>query len=77
MDAAEKLVFRRVERKNGENWDVITFDQLRKGDLFKLYDPVDDMQWENGKQVYIANSDATPCEPNGNYVVEADNYEQA
>lgn len=76
MDA-ENLVFRRVERKNGENWDVITFDQLRKGDLFKLYDPVGEPQWENGDQIYIAKGDAFPCEPGGNYGIEADEYEQA
>jgi hypothetical protein len=70
-----KLVFRKVERKNNEEWEVITFDHLRKGDLFKLYDPADEHQIEDGKQVYIAKSDAEPTGPpeQCNYVIEAEN----
>lgn len=79
-DSYAKLVFRRVERKKGDGWETITFDLLKKGDLFKLYDPVGEGQWENGKEVYIAKSDAEPYyfvwshhDPFDNYyMIEAD-----
>jgi hypothetical protein len=70
-----KLIYRKVERRNGEEWEVITFDLLKKGDLFKLYDPTGEGQVETGEQVYIATSDAEPYGPpeQCNYMVEADN----
>ena len=70
-----KLVLRRVERKGVEGWEVVTFDLLRKGDLFKLWDTPGDNQVENGEQVYIAMSDPEPCGPpeQCNFVIEAEN----
>ena len=71
--AEEGLVYRRVERKRGDGWEEITFDLLKKGDLFKLYDPICEGQIEDGNTIYIAKSDAEVChEPDGNYVIEAD-----
>lgn len=66
--------FRKVERKTGgEQWEEIPFSALRKGDHFKLYDQPGDKIFEDGSQVYVAKGDPFPCEPTGNFGIEADN----
>jgi hypothetical protein len=72
------VIFRKVERQTADGvWEEIGFDELKKGDLFKLYDdptiepgkPV----YEDGKTVYVANGDPYPAgPPDGNYGIEAD-----
>ena len=70
--------WRRVERLTAENtWEEITFDELKAGDCFKLYD--DGGGIEDGTIVYLAKGDAELCavpegfdSPEGNYMVEAD-----
>lgn len=67
--------FRKVERQTaGGTWEEIGFDELKKGDLFKLYDePKTGHVYEDGNTIYVANSDPFPAgSPDGNYGIEAD-----
>lgn len=69
------VIFRKVERQTADGgWEHIGFDELRKGDLFKLYDEEgQEPKYEDGTTVYVANSDPYPAgPPDGNYGIEAD-----
>lgn len=72
------VIFRKVERQTADGgWEEIGFDELKRGDLFKLYegegaDPTHPV-YEDGTVVYVANSDPYPGgPPEGNYGIEAD-----
>jgi len=67
------LKLRKVERVNAD--DTVTeilFSELKTGDRFKLTDVDDENPLEKGDVIYIAKSDAKPCEPEGNFGIEAE-----
>ena len=68
------MAFRKVERQTANGgWEAIRFAELKKGDLFTLYDSDSDGRVEDGNTVYIAKSDAEVChDSEGNFVIEAD-----
>ena len=73
------VIFRKVERQTADGgWEEIGFDELKKGDLFKLYDGEGaDPTYEDGSVVYVANGDPYPAgPPDGNYGIEADVAQQ-
>jgi hypothetical protein len=65
------LQLRRVERLENGEFKQIQFSELKTGDHYKLYDDGEN-PFEDGSQVYVALSDAEPCEPKGNYMVRSD-----
>ena len=61
------MELRKVERKTANGgWEQIVFNELREGDLFKLYNE------DDGGVTYMATSDPFPAEPEGNYGIEAE-----
>lgn len=55
------------------DWEEREFKDLRKGEIFRLYDLFDgenDRIYENGTSISVALSDAEPAEPEGNSVVQ-------
>lgn len=73
------MKFRKVTRKNESGvFNEVKFSDLKKGDHFTLEDDGDiEPKYEDGTNVYVALSDASP-EPNedgefvGNYGIRAD-----
>jgi hypothetical protein len=68
------MELRKVERRIGiGKWEIIMFSELKQGDNFKLYDSIDGDKpiYEDGSHVYIADSDAEPWPPEGNFQVMA------
>jgi hypothetical protein len=54
-------------------WEERLFKDLKKGEIFRLYDLYDgknDCIYENGTSISVALTDAAPTEPEGNSVVE-------
>ena len=72
IDEVKAIVPTMVKRKRGEEREVITFDLLRKGDVFWF---LGRKRYATGQPVYIAKSDAEPYGPEEecNYAIEADN----
>ena len=60
-------------------WKEITFSELKRGDVFRLWDTdkdtgtlkPDHLNEDGHHDVCVATSDAKKCEPDGNYVVES------
>jgi hypothetical protein len=68
------MELRKVERRLPDGgFAEIKFAELKKGDAFKLYDSIDGDKpiYEDGSHVYIADSDAEPWPPEGNFQVMA------
>lgn len=66
-----------TDDKVSATWKDIPFSELKKGDIFRLFDApggaaldVNLRIWENGSSVCVALGDATPIEPKGNFVVQ-------
>jgi len=70
LDKKQQVVrMRRVEILYDGRFIPTQFSALKKGDHFRLFDDHPDGA-ENGA-VNVATSDASPCSPVGNWVVEA------
>ena len=58
-------MFRHVEILRDDEWVRDEFENIRKGDTFKLYEPDGTLIAE-----VIAVSDPQPCDPEGNWKIE-------
>lgn len=63
--------------KVSATWKAKPFSELKKGDVFRLFDAPGGTDldanlriWENGSSVCVAMTDAAPTEPEGNSVVQ-------
>jgi hypothetical protein len=70
-----ELILRKVERRTPDgSFEETKFADLKKGDAFKLHDPIDsNPRYEDGTTIYIALADASDdplCE--GNFGVMCD-----
>ena len=58
-------------------WEERPFKELKKGEIFRLYDLYDGnadsttRAYEDGSSVCVALTDAEPTEPEGNFVVQS------
>jgi hypothetical protein len=60
------------ESKVRGEWEEVPFKDLKKGQVFRLFDDNEDVPpVEDGTSVYVALSNAAPTEPEGNYVVQS------
>jgi len=68
------IVYRKVERLTADgSWEQIGFDELKKGDRFKLYDGEGEGEiYEDGSDVYVATGHVFPTTPEGNFGIEAE-----
>lgn len=62
--------FRRVLRLENGAFAEIAFKDLKKGDVFRLFDSLDGPVHEDGSQTYVASGDPFPVPPEGNYGIE-------
>lgn len=65
--------YRTIIRKVGDSWKVCAFEQLKKGDFFKLFEPDDTIKMYDN-ECYVVLSDPIQIEPEGNWSVECDKY---
>lgn len=70
------MEYRRVEQSHSGAWIVIPFENLKSGDTFRLFDETNGASGEtkpieDGTVIYVATSDAYPCQPEGNFSIEA------
>lgn len=63
------LRMRRVEIQRSGHFLPATFDQIKSGDHFRLYD--DDPAGHEHGEINLATTDAVPCNPVGNWYVMA------
>lgn len=52
---------RRVYKSYDNQWIEVSFDSLRKGDVFKMYEPYDEINPvmdKDGKTIFTAKTDA-------------------
>lgn len=70
------LLMRQVFRVEPSGFTVtIDFEEIRKGDRFKLLDAAEVTNpIEKGDVIYTATADAVTCEPNGNWMVTVADY---
>lgn len=61
--------FRTVYRLEENLWTTIEFDDIKKGDMIKVYESDGELVGE-----FITDSDAEPCKPEGNMMFKVANY---
>ena len=62
-------LYKIAQRWNGEVWINIEFEQIKDGDKIKLIGT-------DSTNIFTAATDAVPCDPPGNWIVQAQHIDE-
>lgn len=69
--AKEEKKWRICEYWKDGKWEKVRMKNIKKGDIFRLWEKNELVKDDSGYTNFRADKDATPCNPPGNYMVHA------